>query len=507
MQTKTFKYKENLPNPYKLLESLRSTGYDNYNAIADVTDNSVDAEANNIIINIFTLKNEIVIYIADDGIGMDYNTLDQALKLGSDTIKDFETDLGRFGMGLSTASLSLCKRTEVITKKNGTYYKSFTDLDIIKKENKFVKYLDEADKSDIELFKEYTPKKAESGTLVMLTKCDRIQNPNITNFSNRLKKHFGRIYRKFIEAGKNIIINGEKISAIDPLMLNHPNTRIFSEDSYPIKIMKNDILYEDSIKIKMVILPDFGTTGNRDAGINSLNQGFYVMRNERELFDGNTLDGVFTKDNHLNRFRAELYFNGTLDDLLGVHFTKRSISIDQGLKDKIKEYTKGQITQIQKIADSERPKSEKNISHDDSVRLISKKSKLLVKPKSNSEDEKKESRKGHKKNEQVTEKDSDNSISNKLTSICMFEEESMTELGPIFDAYLRGRKVIIVWNSDHPFYKLLIDKKEDKTFVTALDFLVYSLASAELTMITDENTQLIQNIRQQTSQNLRVLLG
>jgi len=86
---------ENLPNPAKLLDSLRSTGYDNYNAIMDIIDNCIDADAQNIWINIGGKADKLIITIADDGKGMNYEILNQALKLGSETEKEINSDLGR----------------------------------------------------------------------------------------------------------------------------------------------------------------------------------------------------------------------------------------------------------------------------------------------------------------------------------------------------------------------------------------------------------------------------
>jgi len=497
---------KNLPNPAKLLDSLRSTGYDNYNAIADIVDNSIDAEANKIIVDIFQEKGDMKIILADNGKGMDFYTLDEALKLGSETEKDYQSDLGRFGMGLSTASLSMCRRTEVITRNgSGKMLKSVTDLDWIKKTNEFDKYLGDVNDEDIKLYENYL-KDSPSGTIVILSKSDRITNNNTTQFTNILKKHIARIFRRFIEAGKEFIIANEKIKPIDPLMLDDEKTRVYSDEGYEIKLQKNGISYEDTIRIKFVILPDYGYAGNKDKGINFQNEGFYVMRNQRELFAGSNLDGVYNKDTHLTRFRAEIYFSGALDDLMGVHFTKRSISIDQSLSDTLKEISRSQIREIRNIAESERPKSEKVVSHNESENLISKKSKLLVKPPAKEEPREIKPRKDVTKDKKETLIDTDRDYTEKLRLICKFEERSMEKVGPLYSPTMIGKKVIITWNSDHPFYKLIVEKKEDKTFVTALDFLIYSLASAELKAINDENVSLLEDIRQYMSQNLRVLI-
>src|SRR4249920_975412 len=106
----------NDPNPGRLIESLRYLGYGNYEAIADLVDNSIDADAHIINIHIQQREGQIQILIADNGTGMDLSTLDQAMKLGSLTARDMNSDLGKFGMGLVTASLSIAKRCHVITR-------------------------------------------------------------------------------------------------------------------------------------------------------------------------------------------------------------------------------------------------------------------------------------------------------------------------------------------------------------------------------------------------------
>ncbi|MCJ7598771.1 MAG: ATP-binding protein [Methyloceanibacter sp.] len=75
--------KSNDPNPSRLIESLRHIGYSNYEAIADILDNSFDAEASTVSIELSKVREDFEIAIADDGTGMDHDTLDQALRLGS----------------------------------------------------------------------------------------------------------------------------------------------------------------------------------------------------------------------------------------------------------------------------------------------------------------------------------------------------------------------------------------------------------------------------------------
>src|SRR5437868_5709601 len=108
MMSVTGRKLDNSPNASKLLDSLRYLGYDNLYAISDIIDNSIDADAENIWVSIERAqKADFHIQIADDGNGMTEEVLDQASRLGSDVPRNQATDLGRFGMGLVTASLSL----------------------------------------------------------------------------------------------------------------------------------------------------------------------------------------------------------------------------------------------------------------------------------------------------------------------------------------------------------------------------------------------------------------
>ena len=148
---------KNHPNAGKLLSSLRNTGYDSsYTAIEDIIDNSIDAGATSVNVAINTVDKDLRIIISDNGSGMLEDVLDQALKLGSATQKDEMSDLGKYGMGLCTASISMAKGLEVITKQvSGEYLYSSQDLDEVVEVDDFVKELRKANKDEIALFSQH----------------------------------------------------------------------------------------------------------------------------------------------------------------------------------------------------------------------------------------------------------------------------------------------------------------------------------------------------------------
>ena len=123
----------NLP-PYApiLMESTRAIGYSLEAAIADVVDNSIAAEARNINVNFFPVGQEYV-YILDDGHGMNSDGITNAMQYGSKNPNDIRNlnDLGRFGLGLKTASLSQCRMLTVVSKQSDSIVCRQWDLDYI----------------------------------------------------------------------------------------------------------------------------------------------------------------------------------------------------------------------------------------------------------------------------------------------------------------------------------------------------------------------------------------
>ena len=122
---------ESLPQAKLLLASLRSVGYSDKTAIADIIDNSITANANEICIEYDWPKQAIS--ITDNGYGMGFDELIENMRIGSsdpEKIRD-DNDLGRFGMGMKTAAFALARRLTVITKKDGILSNAVWDLDLI----------------------------------------------------------------------------------------------------------------------------------------------------------------------------------------------------------------------------------------------------------------------------------------------------------------------------------------------------------------------------------------
>ena len=124
-----------IPEASSMIETFRAIGYSIEAAVADVIDNSISAEAKNVWLNFDWKGSETWVSIKDDGFGMNNEELIQAMKPGSKNPLDGRNnkDLGRFGLGLKTASFSQCRKLTVLSKKEGFQQAFWTwDLDYVK---------------------------------------------------------------------------------------------------------------------------------------------------------------------------------------------------------------------------------------------------------------------------------------------------------------------------------------------------------------------------------------
>jgi len=502
----------NDPNAGRLIESLRYLGYGNYEAVADLVDNSIDAEASHISIRVQQKNNQPQISIADDGIGMARDVLDQAMRLGSLTTRDLNSDLGRFGMGLVTASLSIAKKCHVITRGEEGCWSSAWDVDEIIAKNAFVKHLDVATSDEVELLTSEIGPDA-TGTLLVLTKCDYLSNRNTSAFASILKGQIGRIHRYFIEAGRQFRINDEIVLAIDPLQKNDSGTEVIIDEMFAVNINEEGREKRENVRARIVLVPEL-PANELDVARSMKSQGFYVMRNQREIANAVTLN-FFTKHNDFNRMRGEIFFPATLDRMVGIEFTKRQATLDQSLYDQLATTLIPTCRTIKRREATKKRVETSEIQqqlHNQSAKAIAEKDKLLIKPKAVIE--KRQARKsvgnGHSaKAEPERERKNlarTQALETKLN--CEIREEKLGPNGQIYECDMEGRRLALRYNVEHPFYqRFIVDNINDGRLVTAADFLIYSMATAELRMLDDGELDAVNNFKAVMSGNLRTLLN
>ncbi len=503
-------YRSNHPNAAKLISSLRNTGYDSYAAVEDIIDNSIDAHARSIKVVVEHEKKDLRITIADNGTGMSEAVLDEALKLGSITDKEEVSDLGKFGMGLCTASISMARKLEVITREKGAeHLYSCQDLDIIIKLDEFKKIgPDRATKDQAQFFKDLA---GEHGTVIVLSNIDRLSDTNTAQFASKLSRDIGRIYRKFIEAGIDFSVNGKKVELIDPLLLTNKGTKVYSDEVYDLPETATGAKNE-KIRVKIALLPDSSSEEARLNGWNVRNQGFYVLRNNREIAAGESLD-VFSKHNDFNRLRMELSFSATLDNEMGVRFSKDGVEPNQVIADFLKQEIGGQVKSIRSmLLKNKRSEDSVGVDHTSSEAVIAQKAKLLITPEAQVEKRgpRKETREAAATTPQST-KDRENFRQTRTSPKGLgarFETAAMGKEGTLYETYQEGKIIIIRWNTDHPFYdRVILANRDSKDIISAIDYLIFALASAELKNSNDDNVELMANLKSVMSTNLRSLLS
>lgn len=492
---------DNTPNARKLLDSLRFLGYDNLYAISDLVDNSLDAEAHHIYITTDRAPNsDVIIQIADDGLGMTEDVLDQASRLGSEIPRNPGIDLGRFGMGLVTASLSMGRRLTIITRsRKGELLVNITDVDHMIEANQFIReYFGPARQAEKEIFAESLGD-VPSGTVIQISKSDGFKRKYTKAFEKELIQHLGQVYRMFIRSGREFYVGRQRVPINDPLWLEDGNEP-YTDENYDLEFGPEDQKQTESVQIRLVMLPDHGSKQlNKKHGYNIQKSGFYVLRNNREIAAAQLL-GLNSLSRHPDfiRFRGEIFISGRMDEAMGIEFTKRDVKPTQSIRNQLDNAIGGDLVSIRKQLKKRVAVTESyDVDYAASERMIDNKSPLLIKPLPIPEPEMEMQK--YEATEAV--KPAPGAVQ---FNVGHFERE-----GPIYAAEQRGRTIYIEWNADHPFYqKLILTNRENRDLVNAVNALVFSMAAAELRLFTDEEAQeLFESWKTDLSSNLRTLLS
>lgn len=321
--------------------SLRNCGYDNYSAIADILDNAVEPEVGATKIDIHTIpfgsgaeKTTESILICDNGCGMPFGVLREALALGSDTGKEADKNLGLYGTGLKTASLSIGKTLDVYTKAMDDKLYVAT-LDLTKNEEKIKVAYRVGTDEDAKFFSKYV--EGEQGTIVKISNLDKLSNASWYSFTSTINKKMGRCFYYIIkESNKVISINGDVIA---PIKAVGDNAKQISPSGGYFEFKGQFIRYN------AYFVPR--TTTEKDIDGNyiqrtSANSGFYIFRQNRMVSNGalslGLLGNATYKDTWLNGFRCEIFIDGTCDSIFNSSFTKMigesdGTTINQSFKD------------------------------------------------------------------------------------------------------------------------------------------------------------------------------
>ncbi len=326
------------PKPEILLIGLRSIGYEFETAVADIVDNSLAAGAKNVDIFWNSAGENPYFAICDDGIGMSDSELDAAMDFGTEKIRDFTNpmDLGRFGLGLNTASLSQCRCFTVITKRFGMMSGSTWDIDEITRTHDWTLINLTQDEIDQIPQAEYLKDK-DSGTIVIWTNFDKIRE-STNNFANTFdtlaissREYCALVFHRFY---KHVAIrfNGQRVAKRDPFLEGFDNVKTLRPERIPFKGQQIEVQ-----AYRMPAIADL-TKEQKDlvGGADSLKseQGIYIYRNKRLIVWGKWLRIEHkTVYSHLARVRIDI--PATLDKEWSLDVKKSSAIIPDAIKRKL----------------------------------------------------------------------------------------------------------------------------------------------------------------------------
>ena len=232
------------PRASILVESLRDIGYSLQTAVADIIDNSLTAGARRIELLAETHAKVPTIGILDDGAGMTETELLEAMRPGSRSplAARAVTDLGRFGLGLKTASFSQCRRLTVLTRKEGEVSCAVWDLDKVAARDKWIVELPGSSEGT-----RWPESLVSDGTLVVWEKLDRLIGPDGSgarqDFVRQLDEtatHLEFVFHRFLfgregrEGSVKMFLNGRELRPFDPFHSHHPATQHHQEERFQL---------------------------------------------------------------------------------------------------------------------------------------------------------------------------------------------------------------------------------------------------------------------------------
>lgn len=332
------------PNAAALGESIRSMGYSPEAAIADLVDNSITAGAKVIDVLFQWEGQDSYVRVVDDGTGMDEEALVEAMTLGSkNPLEERKSnDLGRFGLGLKTASFSQGRELTVLTKhRSRANLQSVRrwDLDVVSASNEWRLLRDQPSQM---------PQTSVSGfgTVVQWSKLDRLvgnadprdnqAQKRFLEIVSRVKQHLEATFHRFLTGrGKLAIsLNGASLQGRDPFMTNHPATQALPEEELPF--------LGELIIVRPYVLPHRSKLSEEDAEVGAGRkgwtqlQGFYVYRSGRLLAQGDWLGIGGSKDEHTKLARIAVEFPASQDGAWQVDVKKATIRPPGELQDQLR---------------------------------------------------------------------------------------------------------------------------------------------------------------------------
>jgi len=385
-----------------LVNSLRDTGYNNTtSAICEHVDNSVESGATEIRIYFIESgrkeRKTFNVLVLDNGIGMSPNVLKAACAFGGSMRFDNRGGIGRYGMGMKAAALSISPVLDVYSwQEPGAYYNVTLDVEAIGQDKANVIYVPEPNLLDMlpteivlalnsamvypknptetqELFcrdaSELRERLGDSGTVVYMPNCDRLTYRKVASLVDHATKEMSRVYRRQLEKGLKLFINNRLVEPFDPTyqMKTARHTKVpelFNREKTSRLVQKWEIplpVAEDSpdtctATVRLFFLPiaDWSSLPRKvlknDLKVFDVG-GISFMRGDREV-DLKGMDGIVGKRNTRDSWwRIEIDFHGDLDEAFGVAMNKQGVRPKAYVQEMIRERIQNDLREVRKAVE------------------------------------------------------------------------------------------------------------------------------------------------------------
>lgn len=511
-----------IPDPARTMEGLRDTGYHFETAIADLVDNSVAAGAENIEIQIvLDFRGILRVFVADNGSGMDRTALIRAMQYGSPRRSD-PASLGKYGLGLKTASTAFCRRFSLVSRASGNapVLMATWDLDHVIARGEWSLQVS-GEPNDEALTRLDKVAHGSSGTVVLWEKVDRLlrdyKHPAGSHARNAVQKrcdklieHIAMTYQRFLDHSDDrarsieILVNGIRVSAWDPFQT--ACSELLADESVDVENTGA------SFRVRAYVLPrrdEFATKHLASAArLSSTMQGLYIYRENRLIHSADWL-GMYQKEPHSTLLRVEFSFDHMLDDAFHLDIKKSQIILNENLWKYLKDsflpaprreadrrYREGRKKQVSNRAEG---------AHQASNNSIRNREANIGGP---------EVSISNSATGEVTVKNQQGTFKMKLRirsatrpgEVHVQAADDVAD-GLLFEPALIDQKKAVRINTEHAYYhKVYVPNLNRSVTVQGMDSLLWALCVAELSATADTTIEAFADMRYELSRILRKLV-
>lgn len=513
-----------VPDPERVMEGLRDTGYEFPTAIADLVDNSIAARASHVDIQVrMDFGGNIRVAIADDGEGMSEAKLLDAMRYGSPKRPD-PASLGKFGLGLKTASTAFARTLIVTTRADGQSSPNCAvwDLDHVAQAREWELLLPDPEEEDLEHLGRVAGN--SSGTVVTWRNVDRLlkdyKDPGgvyaqkaLKREVDELKKHLAMVYQRYLDKNDDrcgtfsMTLNGDVVKPWDPFCKGE--SELVAQQEMTVELGDKE---EANFCVRAFVLPrreEFGSEERaKEARLTNERQGIYIYRENRLIHDADWL-GIYQKEPHGTLLRVEFSFDHGLDEAFHIDIKKSRIILNEDLWQWLandflpaprraadQQYREGRKKKVEQITKNAHTGSNKNIKNKEAelqtadVKVVDAEAGEV----------------------EVRNKEGTVRLKLKLSSAKQPGEVYVQAADSIDDGVLWTPTLIdghrgVQINRNHPYYhKVYVPNLSSGVLVQGMDSLLWALCAAELGNVSESTQRYFDDMRFEVSRLLRRLV-